>query len=194
MSRRLLVFLIGSLLLIPCAAALAAGPANVRIRVEGTAATLVERTALRTDTRTINKDGVAGHDCPGTSVAGALEIATAGGWSGSYFAGLGYTVESVLGEAHRFPEPDFFELWINNRSQAVGVCQAELQEGDDVLLFVSRCEVGPPPDYLCQNPPILPLGLQVPATAVLGAPFNVTVVQYATDGASSPVAGATVVG
>lgn len=175
-------------------AAASGAPANVRLRVEGTAQTLVPRTALRTDNRVVNKDGVAGHDCTGTSAAGALEIATGGNWSGSFFAGLGYTVERILGESHAFPDANFFELWINNRSQAVGICGAELQEGDDVLLFVARCDVGPPPDFLCTNPPVLPLGETVPSTVAPGAPFNVRVVEFATDGTPSPVAGATVDG
>src|SRR5215207_343174 len=194
MSRRLLAVLLGCLLLVPCAGALAAGPANVRVRVEGLNATLVERVALKTDTRTVNKDAVAGHDCTGTSAAGGLDIATAGNWSGSYFSGLGYSVERIVGETHAFPEPNFFELWINSKSQAVGVCQAELQEGDDVLFLVARCEVGPAPDFACQNPPVLPLALSVPPTVAPGAPFNATVVEYSPTGVSSPVAGAAVTG
>ncbi len=91
-------------MLLPCAGALAAGPANVRLRVEGTSATLVERTALRTDTHVVNKDGTVGHDCTGTSAAGALDIATKGNWTGSFFAGLGYSVERILGETHAFPD------------------------------------------------------------------------------------------
>jgi hypothetical protein len=193
MLRRLLVVLVGGFLLLPAAVA-AAAPANVRVRVEGTARTLVPRTALATDNRVVNKDGVAGHDCTGTSAAGALEIATGGDWTGSFFAGLGYTVERVLGESHAFPDPNFFELWINNRSSAVGICGAELQEGDDVLFVVARCDVGPPPDFACLNPPVLPLGLTVPSTVAPGVPFNVKVVEFASDGTPSPVAGATVDG
>ena len=61
-----------------------AGPANVTVRVEGDADTLVARTALTTTTATVNKDGMTrprlhGHErrwC-------ALSRATAGSWSGS---------------------------------------------------------------------------------------------------------------
>ncbi|MBA3328511.1 MAG: hypothetical protein H0T43_09445, partial [Solirubrobacterales bacterium] len=193
MPSRRLALLTGGLLLVLAAPAQAA-PANVKLRAEGTSTTLVPRTVLRTDTRTVNKDGQAGHDCTGTSAAGALEIATAGDWGGQWFDGLGYSVERIKGESHAFPEPDFFELRVNNRAQSVGVCGVELQEGDDVLLFVARCEVGPAPDFACQNPPVLPLGLSVPATVRPGVPFNVTVVEYAGDGTPSPVAGATVAG
>lgn len=195
MSRRLLVALVGGVLLLPGVPAPAlAAPANVTLRVEGTAQTVVPRTPLRTDGRTVNKDGVAGHDCTGTSVAGALQIGTNGDWSGTWFDGLGYSVERVATERHGFPEPDFFEVRVNNRTLSVGVCAAELQEGDDVLLFVARCEVGPPPDFACQNPPVLPLGLRVPATVTPGAPFDVAVVEFAGDGTPSPVAGATIEG
>jgi hypothetical protein len=193
MPHRLLAVLVGGLLLLPAAAASAA-PADVRLRVEGVSQTLVPRTALRTDTRMVNKDGVAGHDCSGTSAAGALEIATAGNWTGTFFGpGLGYSVERILAESHVFPAPDFFELWINNRSQSVGICSAELQEGDDVLLFVARCEVDPV-TFACTNPPVLPLGLTAPATVTPGVPFNVKVEEFATNAARSPVAGATVDG
>jgi hypothetical protein len=195
MPHRLLAVLVGGLLLgfaLPALAA--AAPANVTLRVEGSAQTLVPRTSLRTDNRVVNKDGVAGHDCTGTSAAGALEIGTAGDWGGSFFTGLGYSVERVLGESHVFPAPDFFELWINNRAQSVGICSAELQEGDDVLFFPARCEVGPPPDFACTNPPVLPLRLIVPSTVAPGAPFNVSVVEIAPDATESPEAGATIEG
>ena len=103
-------------------------------------------------------------------------------------------MERIRAESHAFPEPDFYELRVNNRAQSVGICGVELQEGDDVLFFVARCEVGPAPDFACQNPPVLPLGLTAPATVRAGVPFNVTVVEYAGDGTPSPVAGATVAG
>ena len=192
MSRRVLAFLIGGLLLAPAGTALAA-PANVTLRVEGTADTLVPRTALLTDNRVVNKSGVAGQDCTGTSAAGALEIGTGGDWGGSFFAGLGYSAERIKAESHAFPDPNFFELWINNRSSALGLCGAELQEGDDLLLFVARCDFDPI-TFVCTNPPVLPLAITSPGTVTTGAPFNVTVIQYAPDGTPSPVAGATVEG
>ena len=176
------------------ALASAGAPADVRLRVEGSASTLLERTTLRTTTTPVNKDGMPGHECTGTSAAGALEVGLAGDWSGTFYSGLGYTVERVRGERHSFPQPDFFELWLNNRSLQVGVCGIELQQGDDVLLLVAHCEVGPPPSYSCLNAPVLPLGLVVPGTAAPGAPFDVSVVEYAANGTASPVAGATIAG
>jgi hypothetical protein len=155
------------------------------VRVQGTDATLVPRTALRTDARIVDKGGLAGHDCTGTS-AGAPEIATDGACSGPWFDGLGFSVDTIRGEVHAFAADHFYELWIDNRSQAVGVCGAELQEGDDVLLLVAICDVGPAPLYACQIEPVLPLGLSVPSPVAPGARFKVSVVEYAVDGTPTP--------
>ena len=175
--------------------ALAAGPADVTVRVEGAASTLVPRTAVRTDTTPVNKDGQPGHTCTGTGAAGALEKATGGDWNGPWFDGLGYAVNTIKGETHAYPAPEYFSLWINHRSASEGVCgtTAELQQGDDVLFFVDRC-VADPVTFLCTNSPVLPLGLSTPRSVTPGAPFNVSVVEYAADGTPSPVAGATVSG
>lgn len=193
MPHRLLTVLVGGLLLGCALPALAvAAPANVTLRVEGSAQTLVPRTAILTDNRVVNKDGVAGDDCTGTSAAGALEIGTAGNWGGPFFPQFGYSVEQVLGESHPFTTPDTFALWINNRSSAVGVCGAELQQGDDVLLFVDHCEPAPAPVF-CTNP-VLPLGLTAPSRVAPGVPFDVSVVELAPDGTASSEAGATIEG
>ena len=195
MSGRLLLSLCGGLLLLLCLPALAsAAPAGVTLRVEGSSATLVPRAAIRTDTRAINKDGQPGHTCTGTSAAGALEQAAGGDWGGSWFDGLGYSVERVRSEVHAFPAPEFFSLWVNNRASSLGICQTELQQGDEVLFFVARCQVGPPPDFACQNPPVLPLGLSAPRVVRPGTPFSVRVVEYAENGTPSPAAGAAVAG
>ncbi|HEV7804939.1 MAG TPA: hypothetical protein VGO80_03915 [Solirubrobacteraceae bacterium] len=193
MSLRLLTVFTAVLGVLLPSSADAAAPANVSVRVEGAAKTLVERTTIRTDARTVNKDGVAGHDCTGTSVAGALEIAAAGNWSGGWSA-FGYSVTRILGETHDFSTPDFFSLWINNKSASEGVCgmTSELQEGDSVLFYVTRCVF----DAVlgdCSNEPVLPLGLTAPKQLQPDVPFDVSVVQYSPNAVASPVAGAVVV-
>ncbi|MEA2195231.1 MAG: hypothetical protein QOG42_1665, partial [Solirubrobacteraceae bacterium] len=123
MVSRLLVVLAGGALLGALAGpAAAAGPADVTVRVEGAAQTLVPRTAVHTDATPINKDGQAAHTCSGTAAAGALEKATGGDWSGPWFDGLGYSVQTIKGETHAFPAPEYFTLWINHRATSEGVC------------------------------------------------------------------------
>ena len=111
--------------------ALAAGPANVTVRVEGDAATLVPRTALTTTTTAVSKDGDPSHGCPGTSAAGALEQASGGDWSGTYDTGLrDYAVERILGETHTFADPSYWGFFVNDEPANSGVCNTELNAGD----------------------------------------------------------------
>ena len=170
----------------------AAGPAGVTVRVEGGTQTLIARTPVGTDGTPVVKDGNPSHSCPGTSVAGALEKATAGQWTGPWFDGLGYNVKTILGETHDFSNDDFWTLWVNNRfSPDKGACSFELQNGDEVLFFPQFCAFD---GTDCSNP-IKPLGLvNVPARVERGASFTVTVVRFATDGGAAPIAGATVAG
>src|SRR3954471_7103001 len=100
-------------LLVPASVA-AAAPAAVTVRVEGSAQTLLPRTAITTTTTPVVKDGDPTHSCTGTSVAGALEIATRGSWTATWDPGLKYFVNSILGEAPSGSA--FFTLWVNSRS------------------------------------------------------------------------------
>src|ERR1700682_5980936 len=64
----------------------AAGPAAVTVRVEGLTETKLASTQVTTTTTPVVKDGNPAHSCPGTSAAGALQLATAGNWSGTWFS------------------------------------------------------------------------------------------------------------
>lgn len=174
--------------------ALAAGPADVTVRLEGQSQTLLPETRVTTTTAPVNKSGKEGQTCTGTSAAGALEIATGGDWGGQWFGGgIGYSVERIKTETHAFPDPSYYSLWINDKESGVGVCGAELQTGDEVLIYVARCEYDPDAGR-CTNPPVLPLGIDAPDRVAPGKAFTVKVVEYATDGTPSPVAGAEVAG
>lgn len=167
--------------------AVPAGAANVTVRVEGQSATLVPQTAVNTTATAVNKDGVAGHDCTGTSAVGALEQATGGAWSGPW-SSLGYSVIAVKGESHPFDGGPFWGFFLNDELAATGICGAELQAGDEVLLA--------PIDG--NAPPYGVLDVSgVPATVAPGRPFTVSVVRTVSDftpGSASreAVAGATV--
>jgi hypothetical protein len=174
----------------------AAGPANVTLRVEGTSSTVVEEMPVRTvagsfDKQRSNPDDPA-EGCSNTSAGGALDQGVGGDWDGPWFPGS-YAVERVRGESHPFTGSDYYSIWVNHRALTTSLCDAELQEGDEVLLFVDRCE-DDPNSLNCLNDPVLPLGLQVPATASTGAASTVTVVRYDAQGQTEPVGGARVTG
>jgi len=165
-----------------------ARPANVHVRAEGLTATALPRTAVTTTTAAVNKDGQAGHSCSGTSAAGALERATGGNWTGTWFDGLGYAVEGVRG-VRVDPMSQYWAFWINYQYSTKGVCGAELQPGDDVLLYVD-CFAS------CTSPKPLRL-LRVPAKAAPASSASLLVQEFSADSTtgattSAPAAGATV--
>jgi hypothetical protein len=195
-SRRMLkpVLLACLLLLALGSAAQAAGPASVTVHIEGVEKTLLAPTTVTTMTAAVEKDGNPAHTCTGTSAAGALEQVTSGNWSGTWFNGLGYSAETILGETHAFEAGAaanyFWSYWLDNKSSQAGICEGELSSGDSILFF-PECfsETG-----ACPAPPN-PLGIAAPAVAELGSPVGVTVTSYANaSGAPSPAVGATVSG
>ena len=151
------------------AAALAAAPTTVDVRVEGARATLVA-TTVRTTTTPVIKDGDPAHSCAGTSGAGALERATGGRWSGTWSDGLGYSVDAVRGERHAFGSGTFWSLYVNEVPASSGICGIEPRRGDRLL-------IAPAPER--GNAPA-PLVLRAPRRARAGRPFGVRVTAVAT--------------
>jgi hypothetical protein len=183
------------LLLIAAAPAPASGPASVTVRIEGLNETKLAATQVTTTTAPVVKDGKPADACPGTSAAGALELATGGSWGGAWyggkveegkFKGLGYSVETILGETWTFSSGSFWNFWVDNKAQEEGACEHEMQPGDQVLLYPCHFEEG----HECPNP----LALEAPSTVGAGEPVHVTVKRYAANGTATPVAGATVTG
>lgn len=166
-----------------------AAPSPVTLRVEGASDTLIARTALTTTTATVNKDGVAGHDCTGTSAAGALEQASGGDWTGTWSSGLGYSVNAVRGETHTFGSGQFWGFFVNDALASSGICGVELQTGDNVLLA--------PISETATSFGVLGVS-GFPATAPLGQPITVKVTRTTSDFTGTvtrdAVAGATVSG
>ncbi|MDQ6749562.1 MAG: hypothetical protein M3Z33_02220 [Actinomycetota bacterium] len=153
------------------AAHAAAGP-TVTIRIEGENATLVPRTSVTTSTDPVSPG------CPGTSVAGAIEVATRGNWDRQSFT------RTIAGETHDFSRSDYWSSFLNNKV-GNGICTDLLQPGDDVLITANFS--GPPPDYA---PTVVPLAVEgVPAVAERGGLFTVTAVEYRTDASGSPGTG-----
>src|ERR1044072_5449024 len=149
MPRRTIGAIVGVLAATCLAAprAQAARPAKVTVRVESLTRTLVSRT-VTTTRRAVVKDG--SHSCTGTSAAGALEQATGGDWTASWFDGLGYALDSVDGV--RPAGFDYWTLWINGRSSLTGLCDTELQSGAEVLDYLRPPPH--PPTYACATRPL----------------------------------------
>ena len=158
--------------------ALAAGPSLVTVRVEGSSQTLLSATTVPLQAAAFHPsaDPVASHTCSGASAARALETATGGAWNGAYFTSFGdYEVNSILGELHPVSPADgsYWSFWVNNASANVGICQQQLDPGDQILFFpdcFGTCPAGfVSPDVLA---------LSAPTVVQSGTPFTAGVVSY----------------
>ncbi len=165
-------------------ASLAAGTSGttVSVRIEGKNRTLLPATMVHTHSGAITKGGTPKGACPGTSGAGALDVATHHKWNGSY-GSLGLSVTSILGETHTFTSGNYWSVWVNNRYAPAGVCGLKLHRGEQ-LLFAAVSDKGSP----------FPLVLTGPSHATTGHPFNLKVSYFNAKGVSKPLAGARVRG
>jgi hypothetical protein len=185
MSRTILGSVVGALAVTALAVPIAhaARPAKVNVRVVGPRGPLAGA-IVTTTTRRVTKDGT--HSCSGTSAAGALDQVTDGRWTGTWYDGMGYALDSV--EGVRATLPDYWTLWVNERASMTGLCDTELQPGDDVLQFV--CTDAKPPTYACAN---RPLGVIAPKRAK-GTRLTVRSVAFNDDGTTVPAPGTTISG
>jgi hypothetical protein len=170
-----------------------AGPATVTVRVEGLNETKLPPTQVTTTSASVVKDGNSEDSCPGTSAAGALELATGGNWGGPWSSKFKqYEIFSIEGEEHVFEESSsanyFWSFWLNEKEAEIGACGAELQPGDRVLFFPSCF------GSTCPSGSQTPLGIELPATATVGEAVPVTVKQYSSSGAAAPATGASLTG
>jgi len=176
--------------IVTLAAAPVAQAVSVTVRAEAKTANLIPATTVTLPAADVLKDGQ--HPCAKDSFGGALQAAVGDDWVAPYNAQYGaYYLMAIRGFEPQYP--DYFALWVNHKYTFLSVCDAGLQEGDEVLALVDFC------DYdvqlqTCTNDSVLPLALDVPATVTPGTPFTVTVSRYEKDGSKVPIAGATVTG
>jgi hypothetical protein len=168
-------------LLTACAPALAGSPAAVSVRVEGASSTLLGLTPVTTTTSATPAPG----NCPGTTAAGALQLATSGNWDHNAY------IQTILGETHAWSmgDPRYWAFWINDTFATQGACTKELVAGDRVLMLVDSATA---PSWA---PTVFPLELSgVPSSVTQGVPVTVTVNKYNTAGTASAASGVTVTG
>jgi hypothetical protein len=192
-SRSVLLVVALFCLLVPTSALAAGSSAAVTVRVEGLTETKVLPTAVTTTATPVVKDGNPTDSCSGTSAIGALDLATAGNWSGPWEAKYNqYSIFTIGGETHEFEESApanyFWSFWLNDKESELGACEAELQTGDRVLFFPSCYGTS------CPMPEPTPLEIEAPPTANVGEATTVTVKQYNAKGEASPAVGASIIG
>jgi hypothetical protein len=168
-------------LLTASAPAIAGTPATVSVRVEGATSTLLQLTTVTTNTTPTPPPG----NCPGTTAAGALQLATEGNWDHEAY------IQSILGETHEWTmaDPRYWALWIDDKYAEEGACTLQMHEGDRLLFLVDRATA---PEY---TPTVFPLELTgAPTEITQGESATVTVSKYSTAGVSSAASGVSVKG
>jgi hypothetical protein len=173
--------------LLSVAGVAAAAPLKVGIRIEGSSKTLVSQRTVTLAKAPIVKDGNSAHSCPGQSALGAIQAGTNGDWGGKWSGDLGYFVSVIRGEKHTGSA--FYSLWVNHKLSSTGACQTKMHAGDQVLLFVDRCQFDKA-KQACETKPVTPLGLRVTHRVRRGSQFTLTVVRYTSGGRAIAVPGA----
>jgi Domain of unknown function (DUF4430) len=167
----------------PSAAALAANSTKVAVRVEGNTRTLLAPTIVQTHTGSITQGGAPAGACPAASAAGALDVATHHGWSGTFFSSFNdYEIKTILGDTEN-GKKSYWGIWVNNAYATTGACEIKLKPGDQLLFAV---------DSVAHHEH--PLGLTAAAKAKAGRSFKVKVVSYSDAGVAKPLAGVQVSG
>ncbi|MGB9185598.1 MAG: hypothetical protein WCB67_16195 [Solirubrobacteraceae bacterium] len=162
-------------------AALAAGT-TVSVRVEGLTKTLLATKVVQTHSGAIRTGGTPAGACPATTAAGALDVATAHRWSGTYGT-YGLSVTQIFGETHTFTSKDYWSIWVDNKFATAGICSLKLHRGEH-LLFAAVPIKGTE----------FPIVISGPKHAAAGRSFTLKVSYINAKGAVKPVAGARVHG
>jgi hypothetical protein len=188
MPIRLIGLLCGAAVLAATPAAFAADPVKVSIRVEGKSRTLVKERRVVLADAPFSKDGNPDHTCSLQTAFGALNAGTGGNWSGTWFEGLGYSADVIMG--NKPAAPGYFELWVNHKFSSTGLCATPMAAGDHVLMFVQDCTYDPALQG-CKNP-VTPLGVRVARTMKLNSVRTIKIVDYDATGRATAEPGATV--
>lgn len=130
---------------------------------------VVAPTAVAIPGPTVNKDGT--NTCSSTTGASALESATSGDWAGTFYSGLGYSVDRIKASALSYAENSLYWQVLTGSSSATltssnyGVCGIDATDPSNAYIrFVATCG-----DAAC-------LSLRVPRPYVApDSPFSVTV-------------------
>jgi hypothetical protein len=120
-------------------AALAAGSSGpaVKVQVKSLTKTLLGPITVHGEKAAVTKGGTPKGKCTGSSAAGALDAATRGRWSGKWYSSVpGIFVTSILGVKPK--NPDFWEIVVNGKVAANGICSIKLRAGQRLLFKVAK--------------------------------------------------------
>ena len=139
MNRNTGIALLGAIVIALAAsgAALAAGtgPA-VTVQVKTLSKTL-KTAVVHGQTGWITKGGTPRGKCSASKAAGALNAATHGRWTGTYYKSVGgIFITSILGV--KPTGSDYWSFYVNGRSSSKGMCDIALHQGERLLFKIVK--------------------------------------------------------
>jgi hypothetical protein len=140
MHRKTLVALLGAIVMAVAASGVAfaanSGPA-VSVQIKSLNKTLLAPTTAHGQSGWITKGGTPKGKCPGNTAAGALNAATHGKWTGTYYSSVpGIFVNSILGV--KPTGSDYWNVYVNGKSSSKGICDIKLKSGEKLLFKVIK--------------------------------------------------------
>lgn len=165
----------------PSSARLAAAGPTVTVRIEGAKRTLLAATVVHTTRGWLTRGGAPKGACSAASAAGALQIATAGRWSGAWESKYGdYFLTRILGDTEG-GKTSYWDLLVNNVAASTGACGVKLRNGDH-LVFAAVPSSGAGDA----------IAVSALGTPTVNRPLQVKVIAYNAKGKPQPLGGATV--
>jgi Domain of unknown function (DUF4430) len=129
---------LAAVLAVPAGAALAASGPAVTVQIKSLTKTLLKPTKVHGGTGWITKGHTPSGKCSARSAAGALNNATHGRWTATYYAGVGgIFVDSILGVKPP-NKNDYWEILVNGRASSLGACQIKLKTGEKLLFKLTK--------------------------------------------------------
>jgi hypothetical protein len=119
-------------------AALAAGTGSaVSLQIKTQSKNLFGPKKVHGERGWIRKGGMPAGVCSGTSGAGALDAATHGRWTATYYPSLhDVFITSIFGVKAK--KPTFWGVFVNGKPASSGVCGVHLRRGEKLLLKITK--------------------------------------------------------
>jgi Domain of unknown function (DUF4430) len=116
----------------------AAGGPLVSVQIKSLTKTLLKPTKVHGGKGWITKGHTPSGKCSANSAAGALNNATHGKWTATYFSSVGgIFVDSILGVKPP-NKNDYWEILVNGRAATAGACQIKLKSGEKLLFKIAK--------------------------------------------------------
>jgi hypothetical protein len=118
-------------------AAFASSGPSVTVTVKTASRTLLRPTGAHGERGSITKGGTPSGKCPGSSAAGALDVATRGKWTGKYYASVGgIFITSILGVKPTGKQ--YWGVYVGGHLSSQGVCSIKLKTGEHLLFKITK--------------------------------------------------------